>query len=138
MNTVKHVEKLWSELQETLNSTHSIEYNQNLAALSEYRELSSVNALRTLLQTEIRNERKHRGMMARSYPYPVALAAKIIILENVARGAKHGELLPARLWLEIRHSAAEAMTIGNLLGARLTVEWRCAAEALDYSGLMNP
>lgn len=137
MNTVKHVEKMWRELQATIDKTTN--ESADHAVLSGYRERSYEHALENLLRDEVQNERQHRsGFGSGSYPFSAVVAAKIIIIENVARGAQHVELLPARLWLEIRRSAAEAMTIGNLLGTMLPIEWRSAAEALDYSELMNP
>jgi hypothetical protein len=138
-NTVRHVETLWIELQNTLDKSAKLLSPDASAALSDYRETSYKDALGLLLREETKNERQHRtGYGSGDYPFSSVIGAKIIIMENIARGAAKVAPLEARLWLEIRRTAAEAMTIGNLLGPALSFKWRAEAQELDYSDLMNP
>ena len=133
MTLEKHVDTLWAQLERAIDaSTHDGE------VLSDYKSTAWQCNLDSLLKTATAEERQHRsGMYSGQYRGSARFGAKVIMLSNVADGAALKSEPLAKLFLMIRRSAAEAMTLGYYLRADLTPEYIAAAQKLDYSDIMN-
>lgn len=124
------VKRLWVELAAAIDKAgHSDLY--------DYSQSRDHRALDKLLAEETANERGHRSFVGGSYPVSNSIGAKITLLSNIYRGAIMQDEPLARLFLTIRPSAAEAITIGYILRADLSREWLEWAEGLDYSAIMD-
>jgi hypothetical protein len=136
--TTKTVEKLWSELDAAIDAAardaFSNRGDSESMAITRFHEYDG-RALRALIADEISNEKAHRRTFAagRAYPISVSVAAKLIILENIGRGAASEKAPSFTIFIDWRRSAADAYALGYLLRAHLSSDWIATARLLDYS-----
>lgn len=136
----KLTESLWEVFIESMTAAHK-------AGAGELRDYTKNNgyadSLSELLAAETANEKKHRSGYApagREHPITSRTAAKILLMNNAALGAKKrrdGEQVPATLYLECRKTAVEAMALGFAAGEHLSDQWRADVQSLDYSEIMK-
>ena len=142
MSYKKEISQLWNMFEDALTAGYKASLadpNNSALPLRDY--VDDGRDMRNLVSEETANERQHR----RGAPYipgvrPAVssnLAARAILLHQVARGSEAKEMPAATCFLIWRRSAAEAFLLGFLVRAHLTDEFRRRAIALDYASLMG-
>jgi hypothetical protein len=146
MNTKQKVDTLWREMREAINKTYadaskkssSGDPSTDANCLRDYAEnISWSDDLAGLLGRETANERQHRSNRPSVPGFSNETAAKLILMEQVKRGAENPTLPSATEFLVFRKTAVEARVIGFLIREHLTPEWRERVSSLDYAKLMK-
>ena len=150
MNTTQTINGLWQELRQAINRTYEqgsgadlrtqagIDAQDNAGVLRDYAEnISWSDDLAALLGRETANERQHRTNRPSVPGFSANTAAKLILMENVSKGAQMAELPKATAFLVLRRTAVEAEVIGYLISGQLSTEWHQAVKSFDYSKLMK-
>jgi len=135
----KEVNALWEELQRTIDAAYE-SGDDELAVLADYRSSSMYNDLDDLLSRESENERKHRAGFSPSgfvAPISAVVAAKLILCGNVSEGSQKTSCPLATIFLVLRKTACEGMTLGYLLRNHVSEEWRERVAKLDYTKIMR-
>lgn len=141
--TKSHVIKnLWQEMREAINKTYAQrpdpENDHDADCLRDYAEdISWSDDLAALLGRETANERQHRNNRPAVPGFAASTAAKLILMENVRKGAEMSQLPRATAFLVLRQTAVEAEVIGFLIRENLAKEWKDAIASLDYAQLMK-
>jgi hypothetical protein len=136
MNYTKEINKLWEQIENSINSASA-------DGVSELRDYASNDGwhhdLAKLVDAETANERQHRGGRPEYYRAPISapVAAKILLMNNIAEGSEKTEMPPATIFLQFRKTAAEGWVIGFLARKYITAEWRARVGGLDYAAIMN-
>jgi hypothetical protein len=138
MTNTQVINNLWQEMREAINRAYAkAGNNQDLICLRDYAEnISWSDDLQKLLDTETANERQHRGTRPQVVGFSAGTAAKLILMQNVIKGARLFKLPSAVDYLRYRHSAFEAEVIGFLVRSQLEKDWFRAVESYDYAKLM--
>lgn len=124
----KELDSLWQQLLSVIDQ--SVDNGNRI--LTNYSAKREYGALECLVRAECKAERLHRrgfngGLL------PVRDMAHLHIMKNMASGA-NGDIEPrGTLFLDFRHSAAEAITIGYQLRLHLSPAWIQSALALTRS-----
>lgn len=139
MTYAKQINKLWEQMQDAIERAAETGDDETRAALNDYRESSWHNDLENLVQREQQNERQHRRLSPAGWKAPISAyyAAKLLLLGNIAEGAKKTTMPPATIFLNFRQTAAEGITIGYLLRGFLPAIWSNEVETLDYAEIMK-
>jgi hypothetical protein len=145
MTTQQKINGLWQELRTAINRAyeasqinHSNRFLDDAQCLRDYAENISWNDdLSALLARETANERQHRTNRPSVHGFSAITAAKLILMENVSKGAQMAELPKATAFLVLRHTAVEAEVIGFLISSQLSPEWHKAVKSFDYAALMK-
>jgi hypothetical protein len=134
---------LWNELRESINKAYAApaergsQDEHERACLRDYAEnISWSDALSALAGRETANERQHRSNRPSVPGFSCSTAAKLILMTNVAQGAKAEAMPSATAFLVLRQTAVEAQVIGWLIRKHLDAKWIEAVENLDYAKLM--
>jgi hypothetical protein len=140
MNATAEINTLWEQFRDAIDATYKAQSpaNDTSAVLRDYaRDISWTDALKTLIQTEIANERQHRRNRPAPKGFSAYTAAKLLLMTNVVTGAQLTNLPPVTDFLVYRKTAVEAQVLGFLVKSKLTPEWEKQVQALDYSVLMK-
>ena len=134
-NTKKRIDTLWETMRDALDKAYSVANagrDEQGTALRDYgRDVHWHDAMDALLREETANEKQHRrGFSAES-------GAKLILLGQVATGAKAKSLPDATGFLHFRITSMQAQVIGFLIRAQLPVDWFTDLAKLDYPKLMQ-
>ena len=134
-NTEKQIDTLWETMRDALDKAYSVANagrDDQGTALRDYaRDIHWHDAMDALLREETANEKQHRrGFSAES-------GAKLILLGQVAKGAKAQSLPDVTGFLHFRITAMQAQVIGFLIRAQLPVDWFTELAKLDYPKLMQ-
>lgn len=142
MNYKKQVDKLWEGLEAALIEGYKTNPEVKEHLRDYVPDITWTDALSALVGREAAAERKHRGWgpeWAKYHrPFPVALAAKLMVVHQIGQGAGLKSLPPATDFLRFRPSAVEAQIVGYCLRNVLTPEWIAEAQALDYAQAVKP
>jgi hypothetical protein len=134
MKTKQTVDKLWRELQDTLHKAYQDNPTKNRLLRDYAPNTGWRDSLAELVGRESANERQHRKGYPRAFvPLSVETASKLILLGNIATGAKQTTMPEAIIFIEFRRTAAEGILLGYLLREHLSTEWIAKATELDYS-----
>ena len=133
------ISNLWQELRQAINKAYAANTGtDDLGCLRDYTEnISWPDSLAALLGRETANERQHRSNRPAVPSFGANAAAKLILMHNVAAGAKMTEMPKATAFLVMRQTAVEAEVIGWLIRTYLDLGWLDAVERLDYAELMK-
>lgn len=144
MNNTQKINQLWDQMRDAIDATYKAGQGlsggalDNANVLRDYaRDISWSDDLAALLGRETANERQHRSNRPSVPGFSAGSAAKLILMENVRKGAGMAELPKATAFLVLRQTAVEAEVIGFLISGQLPMQWRNEVEALDYSKLMK-
>lgn len=128
---------LWNELREAINKTYELDKSDDSQCLRDYAEnISWSDALAELVGRETANERQHRSNRPSVPGFSCGTAARLILMNNVAKGARMDSMPSAMAFLVLRQTAVEAEVIGWLIRKHLDPNWIAAVENLDYAKLM--
>lgn len=133
---------LWREMREAINKAYANrpdpENDNDADCLRDYAEnISWSDDLQKLLDRETQNEREHRRNRPVVPGFGASTAARLILMENVRKGAEMDEMPKATAFLALRQTAVEAEVIGFLIKEFLSTEWRKAVASYDYAELMK-
>ena len=139
-NTKKQIDRLWETMRDTLDKAYSVANvgrDEQGTALRHYaRDIYWHDAMDALLREETANERQHRrGEVVRGFS--AESGAKLILLGQVATGAKAKSLPDVTGFLHFRITAMQSQVIGFLIRAQLPVDWFTELAKLDYPKLMQ-
>ena len=143
MSTKTKVDQLWRELRDAINKAYDehgrkAQFDDDFGCLRDYAEdISWSDDLAGLLGRESANERQHRSNRPVPRGFSVETAAKLILLNNFAKGAELSEMPKATAFLVLRKTAVEAEVIGFIIKDYLSADWRAAVNAMDYAELMK-
>jgi hypothetical protein len=138
-NTKKEIDRLWEVMRDALDKSYSIanaSRDEQGTALRDYaRDIAWYDGLRDLLSRETANERQHRhGESLRGFS--AESGAKLILLGQVATGARAKALPDVTGFLHFRITAMQAQVIGFLIRKHLPVSFFDALAYLDYPQIM--
>jgi hypothetical protein len=140
MTNTQVISNLWQEMREAINQTYAnAGDDQDLICLRDYSENTGwVDDLQKLLGAgaETANEKQHRGTRPQVVGFSSGTASKLILMQNVIRGARLPKLPSAVDYLRFRHTAFEAEVIGFLVRKHLHADWIKAVDSFDYAQLM--
>ena len=143
MTNTQKINTLWDEMRQAINKAYDehgqrLSFDDGMGCLRDYAEnISWSDGMAALLGRESANERQHRRNRPSVPGFSVGTAAKLILMTNVADGAKREELPSATAFLVLRQTAVEAQVIGFLIRNYLEPEWIAAVKSLDYARLMQ-
>ena len=143
MTTKTQISRLWQQFLERPSTRRTrkqtrTRHDQDGQCLRDYAEhISWSDNMASLLGREAANERQHRRSRPGPSDFSVDTAAKLILLDNAAKGAGLSEMPRSTAFLVLRRTAVEAETIGFLARKYLSAEWRSAVSSLDYAKLMK-
>lgn len=144
MTIKQKVDKLWDEMRAVINSTyeqsrHHVREDPRTLLRDHAEDLSWTDAMGRLLTREQVNERQHRNRRPLVPGFSSETAAKVILLGNFCEGMKKGKQpLPATIFLQFRHTAAEMLVVGQLCRlAKIPASFQAEVLALDYAKLMG-
>jgi len=139
--TKTQISTLWQQFREAVNAAYdeaNKSHDQDGQCLRDYAEhISWSDHMASLLGREAANERQHRRNRPCFSGFSVDMAAKLILLDNAAKGAALSEMPRAIAFLVLRRTAVEAEIVGFLARKYLSAEWRAAVSSLDYAQLMK-
>jgi hypothetical protein len=136
---------LWRELRKSINRAYADcskesltqRLRDDLTCLRDYAEnISWSDALEQLLERETLAEKQHRGTRS-VVGFSAGTAARLILMQNVVKGANMTKEPRATEFLVLRQTAVEAEVIGWIMGAWLDPNWIKAVESYDYAKLMK-
>jgi hypothetical protein len=135
------INTLWHQFRVAVNAAYdeaNKSHDQDGICLRDYAEnIPWSDSLASLLGREAANERQHRRNRPSPSGFSVDMAAKLILLDNAAKGAAMSDMPRATSFLVLRRTAVEAEIIGFLARKYLSAEWRAAVSFLDYVQLMK-
>lgn len=139
MTTKAKVDNLWMAFENAITLAYkAARSNEDAACLRDYaRDVSWNDDLAKLLGRETANERQHRNNSRAPHNFSVGTAAKLILMNCASRGAELTAMPPAVIFLQFRHTAAEAEVIGYLCRGYLNKSWHDELKTLDYAKLMQ-
>lgn len=139
MKLKRDINKLWQQLEDTIELVCKATDDDNTRALYDYRPNSGHGDLQKLVLAETVNEKRHRRGAPAGFTAPISCetAAKLLLMQNMADGAFKTEIPSAITFLIFRQSAAEATLLGFLLRHGLTGEWCKAVREFDYADIMR-
>lgn len=110
---------------------------EHTAALRDYaRDISWSDDLEKLLDREIANERQHRSTRT-IRGFSCLFAARLIVMNNVARGTFAAEMPSALTFITWRPEAAEAHLLGYLIRHAISADWCQTVDSMSYSDMME-
>jgi hypothetical protein len=139
-NTKREVDKLWDGMRTAIDAAYAIANkgrDEQGTALRDYAtDIHWCDATKELLRAETANERQHRrNETVRGFS--AVSGAKLILLGQVASGARKDGLPDATNFLHFRITAMQAQVIGYLIRVQLTPQWFDDLAKLDYPKLMQ-
>jgi hypothetical protein len=145
LNTHQSINQIWEHFRDAIDAAYAASQSKEFSGsayadsscLRDYaRNISWSDACEKLLATETANERQHRqSRTVRGFSSQDA--ARLIICNNVLRGAELTEMPSALTFITFRPSAAEANLLGYLIREHLASGWKSAVQSLDYSECMK-
>lgn len=139
MTNTQVIANLWQELREAINQTYKeSKPGDDSQCLRDYAEnISWSDNLAALLGRETANERQHRRNRHMVIGFSAGTAAKLILMNNVVKGAQMTAMPSATAFLVLRQTACEAEVIGYLCREYLPIDWIRAVDTFDYAKLMQ-
>jgi hypothetical protein len=141
MSYKQDIDQLWRELRTAIDKTYASrpdpENDNDADCLRDYVENRGwSDSLASLLGRESAAERRHRRGHTAIAGFSIETAAKLLIMNAVARGSQLADMPKATAFLVLRQTAGEAEVIGWLIREHLLPSWIDAVESLDYAKLM--
>ena len=139
-STKIQIDRLWETMRDALDKAYSVANagrDEQGTALRDYaRDIHWHDATKALLREETANEKQHRrGEVVRGFS--AESGAKLILLGQVANGAKAKSLPDVTGFLHFRITAMQAQVIGFLIRKHLPISWYAGLAELDYPDIMR-
>jgi hypothetical protein len=129
----------WNELRDAIDAAYKNApvASDESSALRDYAQnISWHDSLDRLLRDETENEKQHRSTRS-IRGFSSRDAARLILMNNIARGSFLPEMPSALTFITFRKSAAEANLLGYLIRHSLKAEWCQTVDSLSYTDLMK-